>query len=376
MTAPATRDEFPCEACGGPMRFDPAAGQLACAYCGATQDLNAGHGRTRAIPETDFRAALDARLPEAEMEETRVLSCTGCGAQVTFEPAIHAAQCPFCATPVVTDTGPNRHIKPRAVAPFQLDERAAKAAMERWLGRLWFAPNGLREFARKGRPMDGIYVPHWTFDAATQSSYAGQRGVVYYETRVVIQGGKRVQQRVARVRWTPASGRVRRAFDDVLVLASRSLPEGFARGLPPWDLAALEPYSPQYLAGFRAEAYGVGLEDAFVDARAQMDRQIERDVRFAIGGDRQQIARIDTAVADVTFKHVLLPVWVAAFRFRGRTYRCLVNGQTGRVQGERPWSPAKLALAVLLGLLAAVAVGLVLAGAEGGTRVIGAPPGF
>ena len=361
----STRHGFPCAACGGQMAYDPERGALVCAHCGSTEALGPADTHPQAIRELDFRAALDAQLPEAEIEETRVLSCTNCGAQVEFEPAVHAARCPFCATPVVTDTGTNRHIKPRGVAPFLLDQAAAKKAMDDWLGRLWFAPSGLKDYSRKGRPMDGIYVPYWTFDAQTRSAYAGERGNVHYETRTVMHQGKRVQQRVAKMRWHPVRGRVARFFDDVLVLASRSLPEGFAGGLPPWDLAALQPYSEAYLAGFRAEAYTVELREAFGEARAQMDRAIERDVRFDIGGDQQRVHRIETEISAVTFKHVLLPVWVAAFRFRGRTYRCLVNGQTGRVQGERPWSGWKIAIAVIAGALLAAALGYLWAASEG-----------
>jgi hypothetical protein len=122
-------------------------------------------------------------------------------------------------------------------------------------------------------------------------------------------------------------------------------------------MTALEPYRPEFLAGFRAEAYTVELDDGFVEARQIMDRQIERDIKFDIGGDRQRISSVDTTVRDVTFKHVLLPVWLAAYKYRGQTYRFVVNGQTGRVQGERPWSAWKIAFAVILGLIVAAAVG-------------------
>ncbi|MEM6740250.1 MAG: primosomal protein N' (replication factor Y) - superfamily II helicase [Pseudomonadota bacterium] len=362
----AATSEFPCDSCGGDLRFDPAAGDLICAHCGARQELSAGHGRSGALKELDFETALAQRLPEAEIEETRVLDCSNCGAQVAFEPEVHAAECPFCATPVVTDTGVHRHIKPKGVLPFQFDEPAAHDAMEAWFGKLWFAPNGLQDYARKGRPMSGIYVPYWTFDADTKSRYAGERGTVYYVTRTVTVNGKRQTRQVAKVRWTPKRGRVARFFDDVLVLGARSLPKRFADALPPWDLGALEPYSPQYLAGFRAEGYTVELRDAFVDARAQMDRIIERDVRFDIGGDRQRVHHVETDVSDVTFKHILLPVWTAAYRYRGESYRCLVNGQTGRVQGERPYSVWKIAFAVLLGLLVAGALGYLWAVNEAG----------
>jgi len=151
----------------------------------------------------------------------------------------------------------------------------------------------------------------------------------------------------------------------VLVLASRSLPKRFTDGLEPWDLSALEPYAPQYLAGFRAEGYAVELDEGFTEAREIMDRAIARDVRFDIGGDRQRIHDIQTQISDVTFKHVLLPVWLAAYKYRGETYRFVVNGRTGRVQGERPWSAWKIALAVIAGLLVAGAVGYVIAMEQG-----------
>lgn len=291
------------------------------------------------------------------METTRVSKCPNCAAEVEFDPTTHARECPFCATPVVTDTGESRHIKPKGVLPFSIDERAGHKAMTDWLGRLWFAPNGLKEYARKGRRMEGIYVPYWTYDADTRSSYSGQRGTVYYVTETVMVDGKPQAKQVAKVRWRPVSGRVKRFFDDVLVLASKSLPKRYTDALEPWDLSALEPYQPQYLAGFRAEAYAISLQDGFEEARAHMDRVIERDVRFDIGGDRQRISHIDTQVSDVTFKHILLPVWLAAYKYRGKTYRFVVNGQSGRVQGERPYSAWKIAgAAAVLAVLIAAAI--------------------
>ncbi|MGR1580194.1 TFIIB-type zinc finger domain-containing protein [Thalassobius sp. S69A] len=353
---------FPCDQCGADMRFDPDAGQLMCDHCGHVQEVSeASPWGGGAIRELDFQQALNNLLPAQEIEETRVTKCPNCGAQVEFSQVDHALECPFCATPVVTDTGTHRHIKPRGVLPFALTEQQARTAMTGWLGRLWFAPNGLQEYARKGRRMEGIYVPYWTFDADTKSKYRGERGTVYHETRTVTRNGKRTQQRVTKVRWSPKSGRVARFFDDVLVLASRSLPKRFTDALEPWDLSGLAPYQPEFLAGFRAEGYAVELDEGYDQARAKMNRVIARDVRFDIGGDRQRIHDIQTQISDVTFKHVLLPVWLAAYKYRGKTYRFVVNGQTGRVQGERPWSAWKIAIAVVLGLIVAGTAGYFIA---------------
>lgn len=349
---------FPCDQCGADMRFDPTAAQLICDHCGHVETVSdTGLWTGGAIRELDFKQALNNQLPAQEIEETRVTKCPNCGAQIEFSEVTHALECPFCATPVVTDTGTHRHIKPRGVLPFALTERQARGAMTDWLGKLWFAPNGLQDYARKGRKMDGIYVPYWTFDADTKSAYRGERGTIYYETETVMREGRRETRQVAKIRWRPAAGRVARFFDDVLVLASRSLPARYTDALEPWDLSALTPYQPQFLAGFRAEGYAVELDEGYDIAREKMNRVIERDVRFDIGGDQQRIHDIQTQISDVTFKHILLPVWLAAYKYRGKTYRFVVNGQTGRVQGERPWSAWKITFAVLAGLIAAGVVG-------------------
>lgn len=355
---------FPCDTCGSDLRFDPGTQQMICDYCGNVQPIESAGPWAGRIVELDFQKATHERMAAEEFEETRVVTCPNCGAQFEFDPDIHAAECPFCATPVVMDTGTSRRIKPRGLLPFDLDEGQARKALVAWLGSLWFAPNGLTDYARRGRKMNGIYVPYWTFDADTKSRYTGQRGTHYYVTKTVVRDGKRKNVRVRKTRWRPASGRVARFFDDLLVLASSSLPKVYTDGLEPWDLSALEPYNPEYLAGFRAEGYQVALADGFTEARAYMDRMINRDVKYDIGGDAQRVHSVDTEVKDVTFKHILLPIWLAAYKYRGRTYRFVVNGRTGRVQGERPYSAWKISFAVIVGLVLALGVGFVIANSQ------------
>lgn len=348
---------FPCPACGSDLRFDPSAQGLACQHCGHAEPVEAARSP---LAELDLRAATDNALPAAAMEETRVAQCSSCGAQVEYDTALHAKECPFCASPLVSDTGLHRHIKPQAQLPFLISETEARAAMNKWLGRLWFAPSDLADFARADRALTGIYAPYWTYAAQTESDYTGQRGTVRHETRrvpVTVNGKQRMESRqVAKVDWQPARGKVRRAFDDVLVLGSQTLPKRYTDAIAPWDLSALTSYDTRYLAGFRAEGYTVGVEDGYAEAKAIMNAVIEGDVRRDIGGDQQRIGQIQTRVGKLTFKHVLLPVWLAAFRYRGKSYRFVVNGRTGAVEGERPYSAVKIAVMVLLGFCVALAI--------------------
>ena len=119
------------------------------------------------------------------------------------------------------------------------------------------------------------------------------------------------------------------------------------------------------MAGFRAEAYTVPLEQVFDEARQIMDRVVERDVQFDIGGDAQEITALDTQVSDFIFKHILLPVWLATYKYHGQTYRFVVKPRTGRVQSERPWSTWKITLALLASVLLAGVAGYFYALSEG-----------
>jgi predicted RNA-binding Zn-ribbon protein involved in translation (DUF1610 family) len=353
----ATEHHFPCAECGADLRYAPGHTQLTCDHCGHAQIIpDAGtRRRTRALGELDLARGLADDLPQDASADLRTTSCPSCGAVVEFQGSDHATECPFCATPVVVDTGTQRQIKPQALIPFALTEDQARGAMVAWMGSLWFAPNTLLDYARKGRPMNGVYVPFWTFDADTRSQYSGARGDHYYETRTVTVtvNGRREQrqEKVRKTRWTPASGHVARDFDDVLVMASQSLPARLGNELTPWDLGALQPYAPDYLAGFRAEGYTegytVGLAAGYGTAQDQMRGVIRNDARRDIGGDEQRVDSVDTDWSNETFKHVLLPVWMAAYKYNGKSYRFLVNGQTGEVQGERPWSVWKIAFAAL-----------------------------
>lgn len=357
------QDEYrwPCAQCGAQLRFAPGQTRLVCDHCGHVQEIpaEAPRTRTRALQELDLAKGLRDDLSSGDMVEVRTTSCPNCGAKVEITGAVHATSCPFCDTPVVLDTGSERHIKPQALVPFALTEAEARKEMIRWMGSLWFAPGTLLEYARKGRAMNGVYVPFWTFDADTSSRYSGERGEYYYETRTVqvrVNGKMETrQEQVRKTRWYSASGRVARDFDDVLIMASRSLPERLGDELTPWDLGALTPYNPEFLAGFQAEGYTVSLADGDAEAKDRMSDVIRQDVRRDIGGDEQRIHSVDTDWSDESFKHILLPIWMAAYKYNGKSYRFLVNGQTGEVQGERPWSVWKIASLVIL--IAALAVG-------------------
>jgi LSD1 subclass zinc finger protein len=350
-------NRFPCESCGAVLTFAPGSTVIKCAHCGHE---NAIPDDDAPIEEVDFRATLESLEREAPHSADRVVQCGSCAAEFTLAPDAHAGACPYCGSTVVTDTGKQRQLKPAALVPFQLDQAAAGERLAKWLKGLWFAPSGVGQFSRSDSRFLGVYAPHWTFDAETSSNYSGERGVFVQVPRVTttMVNGKPQTRTVmmTETRWTRVRGFVRRSFDDVLVLASKNLPRHLAGKLFTWKLEALVPYRDEYLSGFRSEAYQVGLEEGFQQAKATMENQIRADVMRDIGGNVQRVHRIDTKWGRISFKHVLLPIWVANYSFQGKTYSFVINGQTGELRGERPWSWIKIAIAVAV--VVAIGVGV------------------
>jgi hypothetical protein len=216
---------------------------------------------------------------------------------------------------------------------------------------LLFAPNDLKNLATLSERLKGIYMPYWTYDANTTCQYVGQRGVYYYttETYSVMVNGKS-QMRTRQVRhtaWSFKSGTVKNVFDDVCVLASKSLPDDITRNLEPWDVKNFASFNEGYLSGFQTECYQIEVQQGFEIAKNVMDQQVRSTVCSDIGGDEQRINQVNTDYSSVTFKHVLLPIWISAYRYKDKPYRFIINGRTGKLQGQRPYSAMKIVFAIL-----------------------------
>ena len=368
VKAPPAGRKFPCPSCGARLDYNPAVRGLNCPYCGHEEKIVAA--TTAEILEHDYLEYLDKEEAKGKIlpghgSETK---CPGCGAVVLLDDKLATERCPFCDTHLETDRPKDAvpMIPPESVAPFSIDLRTARDEFTAWLASLWFAPTELKSAAALGK-FTGVYLPYWTYDAMTYTNYEGERGDDYTDTEyyTVTNSDGRSERRsrtVVRTNWTDVSGQVDTFFDDVLIPASKSLTDERLAGLGGWKLSRLAPFDAAYLAGFQTERYAVGLKDGLKSAKGIMDRGIVALVRQDIGGDHQRIRDKRTRYSGITFKLLLLPAWIAVYRYRGDVYQITVNGQTGTVSGRRPYSWSKIAgvvLAVLL-VVALLIVGILL----------------
>jgi ribosomal protein S27E len=303
------------------------------------------------VDERSFEQYLQIRPEQLEQLAANALEvqCQSCGATVTFMPPEVARRCDFCGVQIVAQPkSADPILAPQGVLPFGITQQEANEGLRQWLQSRWFAPNALKHFAQPDA-IDGVYLPFWTYDTNTTSYYTGARGVYYYTTETYYEADSQGNQ-VARTRqvrhtaWSPATGTVSRWFDDVLVPATLSLAQNRLEALEPWDLEQLTPYEPAFLSGFKAQRYQVDLAQGFDRVKQVTSTVIQSDIRRDIGGNEQRIHDVSTHYSGITFKHLLLPVYAGAYRFNQKIYQIVVNGRTGEIQGDRPYSFWKIAL--------------------------------
>ena len=363
---------FPCKSCGAKLSFSPGSKTLKCPYCAAVNE----------IPDTDDTVeelSLDAWLTklegESETHQQEQIKCSNCGGEQTLAANLYASACTFCGTPLTSKSYAQRLIKPKSLVPFKVTKLQAQDKWRAWIKGLWLAPSALKNYAQSDGGIKGIYVPYWTFDAQTYTQYSGQRGDDHSESYESTNSkGESVTETRTRTDWTNVSGNVSFFHDDVLVPGSKSSYDGaatagrgsasaaamrtalvsnagavgtviaaqFSTSLRTWNTKELVPYQDEYITGFQAEAYQIGLKASFVTAKQRIEEKVQQLVRADIGGDHQRITTINTQFSHLTFKHILLPMWVSAYIYGGKTYRFVVNGQTGEVQGESPKSGWKV----------------------------------
>jgi hypothetical protein len=248
--------------------------------------------------------------------------------------------CAFCASSQVLPQKETTALhKPESVLPFVVEQQEVLDKFRVWIKSLWFRPSELKKQARVDG-MKGVYLPFWTYDALTFSFWLAESGHYYYEKDA---NGKRVRK----TEWRTAAGSHDEFFDDVLIQGSPSVPSHLVRALEPFETKKLIPYKPEYLSGKAAEDYRRDMVACWPDARARIDGAIKAACKKKIPGDTHRNLKVRTSYNNRTYKLCLLPIWLASYRYMNKSYTYAVNGQTGRISGDAPFSWIKIAAFVL-----------------------------
>ncbi len=350
--APSLQDAEPlphggtCPSCGAPVesldRF--------CPTCGAERPVEAQV--VQAAPQKHFR-------------------CQNCGAEVGIDPDQRSLTCPFCESNYVVEFSPQQsgRMAPEFVVGFAVTRDGAKEKFRQWIAEnSFFRPGDLRNMAIEEK-LRGVYLPFWSFSMLARSSWSASIGEYWYrtETYTTTENGKTVTKTrtVRETEWWPLSGKHHRYYSGYLVSGSRGLPQAEAHRIGPFHLAALKRYRPYFLAGWLSEEYSVGRDEALRACQEEFHRREQRNIASHLPGDTHRSLQVTTSFDHVNSDLILLPIHILNYRYRDKVYRFLVNGQTGKVTGEKPlsWTRIWTVVGATLAAIALVAGTVALIGA-------------
>ncbi len=376
--------EFKCPQCGAATAFSAADGGLTCTHCGyyeapQKEAVGANAAGLEFTTETLVQAprkevelkgaAPGGIIPGAvalprlaaseifpvEAEERKEMACQSCGALTSIPANSLAHTCPFCGSnQVIQRQAPQDPLRPRFLIPFKLEYADCTPIVGKWLISNWMTPSSLRKLAALSA-FQAVYLPFWTFRSTNESEWKAEVG--HPERERYLENGEWKERTVIEWRWE--SGHVRLDIEDLLVSGTTRVSSRILNQLRNFDIRALAPYEPKYLAGFQAQAYDVPLEQAWETGRAEMREQTRQACMGHASTPMVRNFSMNLDFSDESWRYVLLPFYLAAFRYENQTYQVMINGQTGEIAGQRPadWNKiwlviaAVLAPGVLLGLL-------------------------
>lgn len=330
-----------CPSCGGVMDFDPATGGLSCPYCGHTQEIP--------VEEAGAESAEELALEEADKVgncnwgvSKKTVICNACGAESVYDALEISAVCPFCGSNQVMEAADKDTMAPGGVVPFQISDKQASDLFKNWIRHRWFCPKLAKESA-KAKNFKGIYLPFWTFDALTQSVFQGEFGRDKVKKKA--DGKTEIE-----TTWHSVRGEHEEFFDDELICATTNHNQSMLQGLEPYNTADNKAYRPEYVAGFAAERYAIGIKEAWQMAKESIKYKLRGNIERRIIKDKQadrvRNLRIDSTFSKLTYKYLLLPVWISSYKYKEKVYQFMVNGQTGKVSGKTPISIPKVVITV------------------------------
>ena len=331
-----------CPQCGATMDYDPVTLGLKCPYCEHTEEIPEAEPELVACQEQDFETAEQTGNCNWGTRQ-KTVTCKSCGAVTVYDALDVSNECPYCGSNQVMEAYDDDTLAPGGVVIFKITKEQAGANFKNWLRRKWFCPKAAKQSASP-ESFKGVYVPSWTFDADTHSQYTGEYG----KDRQVKKGNN---ESVV-TDWYRTSGSYDKFIDDELVSGTTRQDSELFSSIMPYDTADNKVYRPEYLAGFAAERYTVGLKEAWEKAKEKIKNKlqslIESKIRSDHNADHVRNLSIRTTYSNIKYKYLMIPVWISAFEYKGKVYQFMVNGQSGKVGGRSPVSALRVCLAIFI----------------------------
>ena len=332
-----------CPQCGATLVYEPETHGLYCQYCDYREEIKVkteGKVMEKPLDLDTFEASSNFEWGKNK----KLIVCESCGAEAVYDELEASNVCPFCGANHVMESDLKGAIPPDGVVPFKIGQKEAAERFKAWMGSKFFAPTEAKKHAEP-EAFFGIYLPYWSFDSDTVTHYRG----MYGRNRIVKGPDGKTQTRTD---WYPCSGSFSCFIDDELVPATTKHNKNILKSVEPFDTNNCKPYKPEYLSGFVAERYSTGLAEGWGIGQNQIKDQLRAQVGDHIMrkhyADTYSIQHMDVSYSNIYYKQVVLPLWQSTFKFGGKEYHFMVNGESGKVGGESPISVLKVIIVIAI----------------------------
>lgn len=344
-----------CSNCGSLLEFDPDSQQLKCMHCGQLTSFD----KDGAVEENELSIYSNRERLSEIWEHTVTVECKSCGSRFVINADEISGRCVYCDSVRVANLDAFPALVPDGIVPFKIDKEKATTLLKDWAKKRFWAP---RDFKTHLLPLSlkGVYLPFYTYDSDTFSSYTAEAGTHYYVSvpHTVTQNGKTttVMRQERRTSWRRVSGHYEKFYDDVWVKAFSEDRDIDVLPREDYDASSVMPYSSEYLSGFSAQMYTKSVLDGFSDAKEEINGRIRGGIIRKIAADEVRSLKVDTSFEANTFKFVFAAMWLYSYQYKGKVFSAAVSGLTGKIKGKAPVSVAKVIIAVLLAIIAVVGV--------------------
>ena len=327
-----------CPNCGAVLIYDIESGNLVCEHCNYKKEIEVDRGVARR------ELTADIMMSREIWTGAKVYRCNNCGSKAVLDTKKINQQCSFCGSSNIVSTEELTGIKPDSIIPFAVTPKSSQEIFKTWVKKRKNAPNiflhgDIRESILQ------TYYPVWRFCANTNTNYHGVLGKREAYTVRDREGRLRTEYRI---NYFNVSGSIFRQYTDYLVQCSDQISHISFSKIQPFDMNLIKPYRSEYLSGIAANHYSRDLETCFND----FGNYVKNDIRKAIiqnhNADTVQRLTMDTSYSDKRFNYTLLPLYIAHYAFKKKTYNFFINGISGKIVGKSPLSMWKILFKTIL----------------------------
>lgn len=323
-----------CENCGGKIEFSPKDKGNKCENCGSVFPIEYKYEFSKKVFDQNVG------MPEDNFaKELKSIKCKSCGANVLLGKYEMQSTCPYCGNSNIYESKKKNIMSIDSIIPFAFNKTEAVSKLKTAIRKSFFANKSIfRRVIEKN--VVGEYINAFVFDMNTTTKF---KGVLAYSETVRDKDGR--SKTITKHRYVDDF--IVKDFKNIAVEANSNLNQTEFSEILPFEYASCVNFQPDFMNGYMLEYHDRMFKDAVAIAEKIMKSGIEREILNKYRCDSIVELQLNTNYQDKKYNYCLLPVYFVNKEVKGKKYRALINGQTGKVSGL-PFNKWKIFLIILL----------------------------